>query len=142
MAAPAILIDSVLAYKQDYIVCGVTHQKENAFTLKDGRVPSWICLEYIAQSACIYDGITRQQKSLAPRHAFLLGTRKLEVSKAYFEKGEKLTIEAERVLKTELGISAFKINIFSELEKQPVVSDALVKAIATQDSEKIIFKSE
>lgn len=139
MLQPAILIDKVIDWGSDYIKCEVLNLRPNHFSCPDGRVPSCVSIEYIAQSACVFDGLDRDRQSLPPRLAFLLGTRKIAINKAYFYPNEKLTIHTQVVMKLEESTYVFSSDIFSARDNAWVVKNAVVKAIAPDNPQQLIF---
>ena len=139
MLPPAILIDQVLDWGDDYIKCAVLNRGHNHFSYPDGRIPSCVCIEYIAQSACVFDGIYRSERSLPPRLAFLLGTRKIAINKAFFQPNEAITIHTRVIMKLEDSTYVFSSDIFSAEETTPIVENAIVKAIAPDNPQELIF---
>lgn len=139
MLQPAILIDSVIDWGDDHIKCEVFNHRSNHFSEPGGRVPSCVSIEYIAQSACLFDGLYRDRQALRPRLAFLLGTRKIAVNKAYFYPNETLTIYTRVIMTLDQSTYVFSSDIFSARDNQWVVKKAIVKAIAPDNPQELIF---
>ena len=93
-APPMILIDRVLDHNENAIQASVTITQDSPF-LYAGVVPSYVVIEYMAQSIAAYSGILACQKEQDVQIGFLLGTRKLELKTDCFEIGDEIVIEAE-----------------------------------------------
>ena len=90
---PMILIDHVISYTSEKIETSLTIHEDTPFMF-DAQVPSYVAVEYMAQSIAAYSGIIAQKKGEKIRIGFLLGTRKLELMCTHFHIGDQLHIEA------------------------------------------------
>lgn len=88
---PMILIDHVVSFGDDFIQTNVSINKSSVFF--DGKgVPSYIALEYMAQSIAAWSGLKASSMNEPPKIGFLLGTRKLVLNVPFFKENEKLDI--------------------------------------------------
>lgn len=93
-ARPMILIDHVVEFKEDYIHTTLK-LKPNAPFMSEGEVPSYISLEYMAQTIGAWNGLRAIQSQSKPKIGFLLGTRELKLACASFKEGDDLDIFGE-----------------------------------------------
>ena len=66
-------------------------QKDSPFFI-DGKVPSYICLEYMAQTIAMWRGLIDKKSSGQPKIGYLVSSRKLELFQDSFTIGEQLKI--------------------------------------------------
>ncbi len=88
---PMILLDRVVAFRDDFIHAAVTIQEGSAFFV-DGEVPSYVALEYMAQAIGVWRGILALHKNQSPQIGFLLGTRSLKLEVPAFQEGAELDV--------------------------------------------------
>jgi predicted hotdog family 3-hydroxylacyl-ACP dehydratase len=86
-----ILLDRVIDYGEDYIHTIVTIREGSPFC-KDGIVPSYVSLEYMAQAIGVWSGMKGRQQNKEPQIGFLLGTRKLDLAIPAFKEGSDLHV--------------------------------------------------
>lgn len=100
------LLDRVLAYGEDWISTESTVTDENLFLTEYG-LPSWVGIEYMAQSISALAGVRQIEKGEKIRIGFLLGTRKYTVNTSHFPVGSVLRIKAQEIIWGENGLGAF-----------------------------------
>lgn len=88
---PMILIDDIVCFGDDFIQTKVLIHKNSAFW-GDNGVPSYLALEYMAQSVAAWNGLQLHDKHESPKIGFLLGTRKLVLNVAFFKENNKLDV--------------------------------------------------
>ena len=86
-----ILIDRVLAYDQTGAVAEVEIRPDAPFRQPQG-VPSYVGIEYMAQTVAALAGLRGRERGEPPKIGFLLGTRKLVAKRGWFRDGERLVI--------------------------------------------------
>jgi len=91
--APMILVDRVVSCDDDSIMTAIHITSDTPF-LQDDRVPSYVVIEYMAQSIAAYSGLQAKEAHKTVKIGFLLGTRKLELKTAHFQLGDEIIIEA------------------------------------------------
>lgn len=96
-AAPMLLVRRVLEHSPDETVCEVDTADSGLFRARDGRVPGWVGLEYMAQCAAAHGGLVARAAGIAPPAGMLLGTRRLILAIDSFEPGQILRVATRRV---------------------------------------------
>ncbi|MFZ1890685.1 MAG: 3-hydroxylacyl-ACP dehydratase [Formosimonas sp.] len=112
-SAPMALIDTVISCALEAIVAEVRISPETMFC-RDGVVPAWVGIEYMAQTAAAWSGYNARVKDEAndePAIGYLLGTRDYSVHCDGFMLGDKLKISAECLLQSVDGLGSFDCKI-------------------------------
>jgi len=104
------LIDRVLVVDGDGAVAEVDVPFDGLF-VRDGEVPAWIGIEYMAQTVAAWAGGRARAQGGAPRAGLLLGSRRYEVRRGGFPCGAKLRVEARCELMGENGLGLFDCRI-------------------------------
>lgn len=107
--APMLLLDFIVAHDAQGVVAEVTIGEDTLF-LEPGGVPSYVGLEYMAQACGAYAGALGRIKGEPVKIGFLLGTRDFKAGRAFFRRGERLTVTATQ-LYSEDGMGAFDCRI-------------------------------
>ncbi|WP_417782185.1 hypothetical protein [Terasakiella pusilla] len=92
--APMILIDRVIDHTEEWIETEVFITEDTPF-LKGGQVPSYVVIEYMAQSIAALSGLKAHAKQEEIKIGFLLGTRKLSLQRDHFAIGDVIRVEAK-----------------------------------------------
>src|SRR4051812_17498745 len=85
------LIDRVLSVDGDHVVAEVDVPFDGLF-VRDGQVPAWIGIEYMAQAVSAWAGARARGHGGAPRPGLLLGTRRYDVRCDGFPRGALLRV--------------------------------------------------
>ncbi|MDF2576904.1 MAG: hypothetical protein K0S74_388 [Chlamydiales bacterium] len=93
-APPMVLVDKLIEYREDFVHTTVTIRKDSVF-YENGQVPSYVGLEYMAQTIGVWHGLSARRTNQSVKIGFLLGTRKLILEEPYFQLGDELHIFAE-----------------------------------------------
>lgn len=98
--APMLLLSKALWADEETAVAECTVGDQcSLFLHKNGnneeKIGGWLVLELMAQTVGVYAGNKGRNHNEPPKIGFLLGTRKLEVSRSSFSVGETLTIEVK-----------------------------------------------
>jgi predicted hotdog family 3-hydroxylacyl-ACP dehydratase len=96
-SAPMLLVRRVLEHSPQETVCEVDTADSGLFADRDGRVPAWVGLEYMAQCAAVHGGLVAFAGGNAPPAGMLLGTRRLALAIERFEPGQILRVATRRV---------------------------------------------
>lgn len=91
-----VVIDELLDVGEDDITTQVVIRKDSPFADPNGNVPSWVGIEYMAQSIAAWAGIQALKRGDDVTPGYLLGTRKYDVSQELFELGSVLIIKVRR----------------------------------------------
>lgn len=116
------LIDRVLEVDDEQVVAEVDVPFDGLF-VREGAVPAWIGIEYMAQAVAAWAGKRASAQGGAPRPGLLLGSRRYEVNCDGFPSGAKLTIRARCDLIGANGLGQFDCRI--EMGGQQVASSRL-----------------
>jgi predicted hotdog family 3-hydroxylacyl-ACP dehydratase len=92
-----LLLDRVLAHDAERTVCLVKVDASDLFRDRDGGVPAWVGLEYMAQCIAAHGGLRERQRGGIVKPGLFLGTRRLELWTAGFAPGEVLRASARHV---------------------------------------------
>ena len=129
-----LLLDKITDWSDKWIEVEVHHSKPNLFTDERGRIPSYVCLEYICQAAAAHVGLQRRLVQKPVQIAFVLGFRRAEISQPSFYLHDKLVIRAERTMSDSDGVGVYNAEVYLlNGTKQLIVSTA-VKAIMPDDA--------
>lgn len=104
------LIDRVLHVDADEAIAEVDVPFDGLF-VRDGAVPAWIGIEYMAQAVAAWAGARLRAQGGAPRAGLLLGTRRYEAHCEGFPSGALLRIEARCELMADNGLGQFDCRI-------------------------------
>ena len=137
-AHPMILIDELVQYDQLKATCTVTINAESNFydPLKSS-VPSFVALEYMAQSIAAFANANNRDQGEKVAIGFLVSSRKLKLHVSEFELSSKLDINVEQLYMEDSGLAAFdckvehlgqavaeaKINIFQPNDPQAFLAE-------------------
>jgi predicted hotdog family 3-hydroxylacyl-ACP dehydratase len=106
------LLDRVLQVDAESAVAEVDVPFDGLF-VRNGQVPSWIGIEYMAQVVAAWAGARGQANGLGPRPGLLLGTRRYEAHCDGFASGTTLRVEARCELIADNGLGQFDCRILA-----------------------------
>lgn len=104
------LIDRLLEVDEEGAVAEVVVPADGPFA-RDGRMPAWVGIEYMAQTISAWSGDRARRAGQAPRTGFLLGTRRYAADCADFAAGSVLRIEARQEFIGSNGLGLFDCRI-------------------------------
>jgi predicted hotdog family 3-hydroxylacyl-ACP dehydratase len=108
------LIARVLEVDDERVVAEVEVPFDGLF-VRDGEVPSWIGIEYMAQAVAAWAGArARAQGGGGPRPGLLLGTRRYEAHCAGFASGSRLRVEARCEIMAGNGLGQFDCRVLQD----------------------------
>lgn len=108
-----LLLDRLLAADKDSAVAEVTVPQGGLFA-HDAGMPSWVGMEYMAQTVAAWAGWNALQRGQAVKIGFLLGSRKYEAAQAFFAAGTRLTVRVHCDLMGDNGLGMFDCRIHAE----------------------------
>ena len=103
-------LDKVLNV-DDESVTAQAHITQANFLLRDGALPVWTGVEFMAQTIAAWSGYQAKAEGRPISIGFLLGTRRFEARCQQFKLGETLRIEARKELIAENGLAMFDCRI-------------------------------
>jgi predicted hotdog family 3-hydroxylacyl-ACP dehydratase len=92
--APMLLLDKAKYFTDDYIHTVVNVSKNSLFFLREG-VPSYVALEYMAQSIAVWNGMLARQQNDIPKVGFLISSRNLVLKVASFKEDTLLDVHGK-----------------------------------------------
>jgi predicted hotdog family 3-hydroxylacyl-ACP dehydratase len=125
-----LLLDEMLDAGPEHVVCAVTIRRETMFCDGVNGVPSWVGLEYMAQTVCTYSGIDEARIGKRPSIGLLLGSRRYKAEAPFFPIGSRLRVRADLLLRDESDLVAFACSI---AEGDRVLALGDVKAYRPKD---------
>lgn len=108
-----VLLDEVVGVGEETLTATLRVREDGIFD-RDGRVPAYVGIEYMAQAVAAFSGYWAKQVGEEVRLGFLLGTRKFFSSIDSFRCGDQLSIDVERLLQAENGMATFECRISGE----------------------------
>lgn len=112
-----LLLDRLLAADDESAVAEVTVPRDGLF-MHDAGMPSWVGIEYMAQTVAAWAGCRSLQKGRAVQIGFLLGSRRYETAQPFFAPGTRLTISVRCELLGDNGLSMFDCRIEADGAKE------------------------
>jgi predicted hotdog family 3-hydroxylacyl-ACP dehydratase len=125
-----LLLDAMLDAGEEHVACAVTIRPDSMFCDGANGVPSWVGLEYMAQTVSTYSGIDEARSGLRPSIGLLLGSRRYKTEVPFFPIGAQLRVEAQLLLRDENDLVAFDCRI---LDGERVLARGDVKAYRPKD---------
>lgn len=108
--------------------------------VREGGVPAWFAIEYMAQTVAAWSGYRARREGRAPRIGLLLGSRHFEVRCSSFPVGSRLRIEVSSELAMGSGLGLFGCHVFLDYALvakarlsvfEPDERDELLERVAT-----------
>ena len=125
-AHPMILLDAVDSYGEDFAQALVTPGPDSPFADPAGNVPSWVGMEYMAQTIAIFAGIQARQQGLPIKVGLLLGTRSYNIEVEQFCCHQLHSVHVQQII-TDGSLSAFDCTI-SSVGNPAVLAQAVINA--------------
>lgn len=115
---PMILLDSLVDFCDLKATClNVITEKSLFFDAALQGIPSYVGIEYMAQSIAAYANANELINNRPVEVGFLVSARKYKCDYSIFKLGIALQITVEQLYKDESGLSAFDCAIFIKDEK-------------------------
>ena len=131
-ATPMILLDRVDAYDANNVEASLTIRDDSPF-VGNRKVPSYLAVEYMAQSIAAYSGLQALENNEPVRIGFLLGTRKLKLWTPELSVGDELVVNVS-VLYNDGEMAAFDCRA---LRGDQLVAEASINVFQPDDPLKI-----
>ena len=111
-----LLLDRLLELDDEHAVAEVTVPSQGLF-VRDGGVPAWVGIEYMAQTIAAWAGGRRRARGETAKIGFLLGSRRYDVRQPAFASGSILRVEIHCEMVGDNGLGAFACRILSQGEE-------------------------
>lgn len=105
-----LLLNRLLSADAESAVAAVMVPHDGLF-LQDAGMPSWVGIEYMAQTVAAWAGWRALQKGQAVQLGFLLGSRRYESVQAFFAPGTHLQVSVRCELRGGNGLGMFECRI-------------------------------
>ncbi|MGB0496172.1 MAG: 3-hydroxylacyl-ACP dehydratase [Kangiellaceae bacterium] len=133
---PMILVDELLEYDETVGVCKVTiHDKSNFYNSEIKGVPSYVALEYMAQSIAAYANANRIDQNQETTIGFLVSSRKFKVFTEHFDVTTELIIKVEQLYVENGGLASFDCKVERNNE---IVSQAKINIFQPNDPQSFL----
>lgn len=94
-SGPMRWLDEVLHHEPARTVCRVDPRRSALLADAEGRLPSWLALEFMAQCAAAHGALLAEGSGVeAPAPALLLGARRLRLFAPHLDPARPLEVEA------------------------------------------------
>ena len=133
-----LLLDRLVAAGVDRAVAEVRVPRGGLF-LHDPGMPSWVGMEYMAQTVAAWAGWNALRKGETVKIGFLLGSRKYEAAQAFFAPGSRLTVRVRCELLGGNGLGMFDCRIKGEGEGE--LASARISVFEPEDGSAYISPS-
>jgi len=131
-------LDELIEVGSEHITTRLTIREDAPFYEPGSGMPSWVGLEYMAQTAAAYSGYERVSKGLLPQIGLLLGTRHYHCKRTHFSLGSVLEVHAALLMRDDANLVAFDCKIRQDAM---VIAHATVKAILPDDLQAVLAGS-
>lgn len=117
---PMLLVDRLCQFDELSAQCEhIIRADEIFFAAQQQAVPSYIGIEYMAQTIAAYAGMLARQRDEAVKAGFLLGSRRITCHVSEFALGQRLLINVTELHREASGLSVFQCQI--EADQQCLV---------------------
>ena len=131
-------LDTVVSANQDEVVAEAT-VRPDSFFVRDGALPIWVGVEFMAQAVAAWAGHRGRQHGRVARIGFLLGTRRFDAHRQALRVGDRLRIEARCELMGDNGLGMFACRILVDGE---LVAQANLSVFEPPDEAAFLHLSE
>ena len=91
-----VLLRNAIAGGTNSTLCDADLRADGLFS-RQGKVPSWVGLELLAQAVAAHAGLAARREGKSPEIGFLIGARSAEFSAPFFPSGRILHVMAEKL---------------------------------------------
>lgn len=114
-AQPMILLDELVEVREDGVDVVRTVAPRDPFFVPGRGVPSYVGLEYMAQSCGVFAGLQSRLRQEPVQVGFLLGTRNFHAALPWFPEHERLVISVHEILRQPpMGVFECRIHMGAE----------------------------
>ncbi len=99
-SAPMVLIDRLIEARDDFVHTQIDICSNIPFFETEG-VPSYVGIEYMAQTIAVWSGFHSKKQGGAPKVGFLVGTRQLNLHIPRFTEGMVLDIFGQLIFNSD-----------------------------------------
>ena len=125
----AVLLEQVVAVRDDGLTASMTVRPGTAFSQPDGSLAPWAAPEIMAQAVSAFANLANR-RGAAPALGLLLGVRDFQVSSGPFPAGAQLRVEVTESTRDQDGSGVFNCRI---LREDTVVAEGKLTALQPDD---------
>jgi predicted hotdog family 3-hydroxylacyl-ACP dehydratase len=117
-AKPMLLIERAITADETSMAAEVDISVNSMFCVPNKGVPGYVGIEYIAQTVAAYSGwrARKENHDAMPRVGYLLGSRKVTLSREWFPVGCTLSVHISNVFEDgEMGVFDGEIRLGEEI---------------------------
>ena len=126
------LLGAVVSHDDRETRCRVDAKQVGLFAEADGRVPSWVGVELMAQAIAAHGGLVARDHGESPRRGLFLGSRRIQLDRTHLDLDEELEVVVRHV-RGEIGLTAFDCAVRPAGGDAPVASGRLNVYVARGD---------
>lgn len=124
-AGDMVMLHEILSSGKDDCTCRVDVDRITYFREQDGRVPSWVGVEIMAQVAAAHEGLRLREEGGKPKPGFLVSTRKYDCHVPWFLPGQQLKVAVVAEFGQRSGMNVLTCTIRDLNEGFPVASASI-----------------
>lgn len=132
-----VLIHGFVARGDSWLIAAVDLARPNPYSTEHG-IPSYVALEYMAQTISAYAGSQNAAKQLPPQIGFLLGTRQLDCQTTYLPTTGIALVRVDVVFAEEATVSLFECCLYLPDSPNSPLARATIKVFQPDDARAII----
>lgn len=106
-----VLLQRLEDYGDDFLEASLEITPDSLFLNAEQQVPSWVGIEYMAQTIAAYAGVKAKQQGADIKVGLLIGTRRFEAFQPAFESGMRLKIRVAELHQEGSGLGVFECTI-------------------------------
>ncbi|RKP50705.1 hotdog family protein [Trinickia fusca] len=106
-----LLVDEIIACTDTSVTALATVDSDAWYADATGAMPAWIGIELMAQAIAAHVGLNAMRAGGRARPGVLLGSSRYEAHASAFARGERLSIGAAELLRSEEGHGAYECTI-------------------------------
>ena len=133
---PMILLDELIECNDNSITTQINISDNSPFFDKAlNGVPSWVGIEYMAQSIAAFAGIHSVLANELIRVGFLLGSRKYKADTDIFTQGQQVKVVANELYNEPEGLAQFDCQL---IIAEQIVASAKVNTFRPQNADELL----
>jgi len=134
-----VLMEELLDYGAEHAVCALTIRRDSLFCEGVNGVPSWVGIEYMAQTAGAHAGLSDATEGRPAGICMYLGTKRYRSERTHFAIGSRLRVVVQLVLRDDSDLTAFDCAIYqAEGDGENVIARGDIKAFRPKDLDAIM----